>query len=314
MRAVICDIDGTLADVQHRLHHLEGDPKDWDGFFADMPADPVIEPVARLVQLLHAVAQAQTGQIDAVLIVSARPDERSYREVTEAWLAAHGIPYDRLYMRSGGDFRPDPVVKADLLDQILGDGYDPFLVIDDRPQVVEMWRSFGLVCLQCAPDEPRQSRYGGQILLHVLIGPAGAGKSTYCAKKYKPHDVIATDEVRRQLFGGHEDGEGQRPEELARTWAYVHGLIRTRLQNGIFTVLDATNLKPKDREAVLKQVPPGVLVQYVVIDRDLDEKLAQRGWRSEELILRHHKAFRLTEREVMDADGKGNVIVVDARR
>jgi predicted kinase len=116
------------------------------------------------------------------------------------------------------------------------------------------------------------------------------------------------------LFGGHEDGEGQRPEELARIWAYVHGLIRTRLQNGIFTALDATNLKPKDREAVLKQVPPGVLVQYVVIDRDLDEKLAQRGWRSEELILRHHKAFRLTEREVLDADGKGNVIVVDARQ
>ena len=38
MRAVICDIDGTLADVQHRLHHLEGDPKDWDGFFAEMRA------------------------------------------------------------------------------------------------------------------------------------------------------------------------------------------------------------------------------------------------------------------------------------
>ena len=116
------------------------------------------------------------------------------------------------------------------------------------------------------------------------------------------------------MFGGHEDGEGLRPEDLARTWAYVHGLIRVRLENGIFTVLDATNLKAKDRAAVLKQVPHGIVVQYVIIDRDLDDKLADRGWRSEELILRHHKAFKLTLPEVLEADGQGNVIVVDGRK
>lgn len=27
MRAIICDIDGTIANLNHRLHHLER--KDW---------------------------------------------------------------------------------------------------------------------------------------------------------------------------------------------------------------------------------------------------------------------------------------------
>ncbi len=311
MRAVIFDIDGTLADVEHRLHHLEGEQKDWDGFFADMHADPVIEPVARLARIL--AAQCGSGLIDAVLVVSARPDDGRYRQVTETWLAANGIAYNALYLRAGGDYRRDEIVKSELLQQILDDGYDPFLVVDDRPQVVAMWRSFGLVCLQCAPDTPATSRYFGQTLLHMLIGPSGAGKSTYCAKAYKPQDVVSSDEVRKQLFGGHEEGQGQHPDDLARTFAYIHGLVRVRLENGIFTVLDATNLRARDRAAVLKQVPQGVVVQYVVIDRDLDQKLAGRGWRSEDLILKHHKAFKLSLDDILNADGQGNVIVVDKR-
>jgi hypothetical protein len=312
MKAVIFDVDGTLADVGHRVHHLEGEQKDWSAFFAAMRADPVIEPVARLAQIL--AAQRGSGMVDAVLVVTARPDTGNYKQVTEDWLAAAGIVYDGIYMRAGGDFRPDPVVKAELLQNILEDGFDPFLVVDDRPQVVAMWRSFGLVCLQCAPDEPRQSRYSGQVLLHMLIGPAGGGKSSYCAKTYKPEDVVSSDEIRRQLFGGHEDGQGQHPDDLARTWAYIHGLIRVRLENGLFTVLDATNLKASDRARVLKQVPPGVLVQYVIIDRDLDDKLADRGWRSEDLILKHHKAFKDNLSDIRNADNRGNVMVLDARQ
>lgn len=312
MKAVIFDIDGTLANVEHRLHHLEREHKDWDGFFADMHADPIIEPVARLARIL--ATQCGAGEVDAVLVVTARPDEGAYRKITEDWLAANSIRYKKLYMRRGGDFRPDQIVKAELLERILDDGYEPFLVVDDRPQVVEMWRSFGLVCLQCAPDDPGRNRYDGQTLLHMLIGPSGAGKSTYSAKKYKPHDIISTDQVRRELFGGHEEGQGQHPDDLARTWAYVHGVIGVRLKNGIFTVLDATNLRAKDRAAVLKQVPQGQVVQYVVVDRDLGEKLAHRGWRSEDLILKHHKAFKLNLGDILNADNRGNVVVVDTRR
>ena len=34
------DLDGVLADVRHRLHHLTGRRKDWDAFFDAAGQDP----------------------------------------------------------------------------------------------------------------------------------------------------------------------------------------------------------------------------------------------------------------------------------
>src|SRR3546814_7317593 len=74
-------------------------------------------------------------------------------------------------MRKDADTRPDHVVKEEILQQIIDDGYQPILAVDDRPSVVAMWRSKGITTLQCAPDEPGSSIYAGQTLLHMLVGP-----------------------------------------------------------------------------------------------------------------------------------------------
>lgn len=304
MKAVLFDIDGTLANCDHRLHHLDGEVKDWESFFAAQVDDT---PIAAVAELNHLLSYANNDKERiALLIVTARPEQ--YREVTEQWLDRHQIWYYHVYMRKEGDYRPDNVAKADILNEVLEDGYEPFLVIDDRPQVVEMWRSFGITTLQCAPDEPVRNNYEGQTLLHMLIGPAGAGKTTYCREHYVAHDVISTDAVREQYGWGHH------PDDLARTWKYVHGVIKVRLENGMKTVLDATNLKLKDRKKVLSLVPRGQLVQYVVIDRDYDEKIKQRGWRPVELIDKHHKLMKSTVKDVLNADGYGNILVKDARK
>ena len=50
-RAVF-DIDGVLADVRHRLHHVTARPKDWDAFFGAAPDDPPLR------EGLNAVATA----------------------------------------------------------------------------------------------------------------------------------------------------------------------------------------------------------------------------------------------------------------
>ena len=44
----------------------------------------------------------------------------------------------------------DPVIKSDLYDQILEDGFKPTIVFEDRESVVKMWRGRGLRCLQVA--------------------------------------------------------------------------------------------------------------------------------------------------------------------
>lgn len=144
---VIFDLDGTLADLTHRLHFIQKEPKDWTAFFAACPGDRVIEPVARIARL------CSLG--NRVIIASGRSDE--VRAETEAWLQkmwGNGFSgYTALYMRKAGDHRPDDIIKEELLDQIIADGYRPELVFDDRDRVVAMWRRRGLICAQVADGE-----------------------------------------------------------------------------------------------------------------------------------------------------------------
>jgi hypothetical protein len=75
------------------------------------------------------------------------------RTATEAWLKNHDIFPEAVYMRKKGDFRPDYELKQDILNQLLADGHEILLVVDDRKQVVEMWRRNGIMCLQCAEGD-----------------------------------------------------------------------------------------------------------------------------------------------------------------
>jgi hypothetical protein len=145
----VFDLDGTLANIEHRLRYIKGEPKDWRAFFAACGGDSLILPVAHLYN-----ACRFSGCEDAekyVVIVSGRSSE--CREATEAWLAHHGLTPAALYMRKAGDHSPDHQCKARILKQLLADGWEPILFVDDRKQVVDMWRSLGYVCLQCAEGD-----------------------------------------------------------------------------------------------------------------------------------------------------------------
>jgi hypothetical protein len=139
---VIVDLDGTLADCTHRLHHVrEGRRKNWDAFFAACHLDEPHEVVVALVKAL---------QRDHRLIFCSGRPERT-RDATEGWLQRHlGVNKPDLYMRGDRDRRGDDIVKRELLARIRSDGFDPRLAIDDRQRVVDMWRAEGLVCAQVA--------------------------------------------------------------------------------------------------------------------------------------------------------------------
>lgn len=142
---VLFDIDGTLANIEHRRHLVQGDKPDWGKFFKLMGDDAPNRPVVGLYNALKA-----SGHYDLV-IVSARPDDN--RMITEQWLVWNGIEFDRLIMRPKGDFRPDTDIKKEILDQLLAEGGEIAFVVDDRDCVVDMWRENGITCLQCAPGD-----------------------------------------------------------------------------------------------------------------------------------------------------------------
>jgi hypothetical protein len=135
---VVFDIDGTLANIEHRVDYVRSKPKNWKAFDAGIPNDKVNQTVAMMFWAL------QEQEMHDIILASGR-NERS-RQATEQWLTHNALGgYQKLYMRKADDFRSDDTVKQEMLYQIISDfGRKPDMVFDDRPRVVRMWRNNGI--------------------------------------------------------------------------------------------------------------------------------------------------------------------------
>ncbi|MFB7509334.1 phosphatase domain-containing protein [Streptomyces broussonetiae] len=118
----VFDLDNTLADTAHRQHFLESRPKDWAAFFAAAPEDP---PLAEGI----ALAVRSAGDCEVVYLTG-RP-ERCRRDTLD-WLAAHGLPQGRVFMRGDADRRPARFTKLEILRRLARDREVRFLVDDDE--------------------------------------------------------------------------------------------------------------------------------------------------------------------------------------
>lgn len=142
---VLCDIDGTLAQIDHRLHYVKDGKKDWKGFFSEMSNDIPRKEIVDMV-----VKHRNEGK--DVFIVSARPE--AYRAQTLEWLEkafeGEGYPYLTVFMRPDNDKRDDTEVKGDMYRKYFKD-LNVVEVIDDRPRVIRMWRDLGLTVVDVGP-------------------------------------------------------------------------------------------------------------------------------------------------------------------
>jgi hypothetical protein len=128
----IVDIDGVVADVRHRLHHLERRPKNWKAFFAAAAQDAIHPEGEAVVSTL--------AENHEIVFLTGRPGR--LRSDTTAWLDANGLGGHRLVMRPEGDHRPAAVVKRELLDE-LATGRMVAVVVDDDPVVLDTMRAAG---------------------------------------------------------------------------------------------------------------------------------------------------------------------------
>ncbi|MQA88775.1 MAG: hypothetical protein GEU90_00875 [Gemmatimonas sp.] len=137
-RAVIWDLDGTLADDQARAHFLEveeGRERDWHSYFDAIEEDP---PIAASIAILHALHKDGFR----VIFLTGRPEYT--RPGTERWLTANGLEdYDRLLMRPEGEHRPAGEFKIEVVDG-LRDEYDVLCAFEDRIDVAEHLRNGGV--------------------------------------------------------------------------------------------------------------------------------------------------------------------------
>lgn len=131
--AYIVDVDGTLA-----IRHNRGAYQfELAGF--DLPNRPVVDLVNMLAEWSGAKIIITTGR------------QEKYRDITEKWLGQHLLAYDLLLMRKTNDPRADWVVKREMFEDTIDPTFNIRGVFDDRQQVVDMWRRFGLTCYQVAP-------------------------------------------------------------------------------------------------------------------------------------------------------------------
>lgn len=142
MKIVIFDIDGTLANIDHRLHHVKDKPKNWPAFDKAIPDDEPVLPVVEVLKSLYRTPYP-------IMLCSGRSEQTRGRTVD--WLDKHNIIdyVFQLRMREDGDYRADDIIKSEMLDGILADGYNPMMVFDDRPRVVNMWRDRGYYVFDC---------------------------------------------------------------------------------------------------------------------------------------------------------------------
>lgn len=108
---VIVDIDGTIAKKGDRGYF------EWDKVDRDIPI-PVI------IDLLKALSPVHT-----IVLMSGR--DGICRELTEAWLREHDVPYHALVMRQAGDKRKDAIVKKELYETYIKPYYTVQFVLDE---------------------------------------------------------------------------------------------------------------------------------------------------------------------------------------
>jgi predicted kinase len=149
----------------------------------------------------------------------------------------------------------------------------------------------------------------GQRLV-LLVGPSGAGKTTYAAANFAGELVVSSDAIREELYGtqvmtGSQDA----------VFNAVRKRARAALANGTSVVIDSTNLRRDDRLMNTALVPTDIPVEYVLIDRPMTEKQRDGGWRLErEGLIEGHANILLRElADILAGDGLPNVTVVDRR-
>lgn len=140
MKHVIFDIDGTIADCSHRLYWIKREKKDYDRFYADCILDEPIVDVLQMVMHMYRMGYE---------IIFCTGRSNTVRKFTESWLRSHlpGI-YFSLYMRGKKDYRPDHIVKIEMMKKEGLTPHNVFAVFEDRDQVVDAWRDAGYRCYQ----------------------------------------------------------------------------------------------------------------------------------------------------------------------
>lgn len=143
---IVFDLDGTIANIDHRRHLVEGENKNWDAFYLACEHDTLNEHVYDVLSALYEAKHT-------IYILSGRSEIVS--NMTICWLKNNNIwnKVDAVWMRDIDDYTPDEQLKERWLQELNEMGINVKMVFDDRKKVVDMWRRNGVQCFQVAEGD-----------------------------------------------------------------------------------------------------------------------------------------------------------------
>lgn len=145
----------------------------------------------------------------------------------------------------------------------------------------------------------------------VLVGPAGAGKSTLAARHFAPDEILSSDAL-RAIVSGDETNQAASPV----AFRILHRAIDSRLKAGRTVVVDATNARAEHRRPILLRARAhGVAALAVVLDLGAAEVHARNAARSRvvdaAVVDRHLADIRDTiDRHRLPTEGFAAVVVL----
>ena len=148
----------------------------------------------------------------------------------------------------------------------------------------------------------------------VLVGAAGSGKSTLVDRLFRPEEILSSDALRAVISG---DAADQRATGAA--FRAIERQLDRRLADGRSAVIDATNVKPRDRRPWLVAARRhGVPAVAIVLDLPPEQVLAQAAGRDRhvpvEVIQRHLAAVRnAVDDGALAREGFAPVVVLRSR-
>ena len=132
-----------------------------------------------------------------------------------------------------------------------------------------------------------------ELSLVVLIGVSGSGKSTFAAQHFKPTEVVSSDVCRGLVADDENDQAATKP-----AFELLHTIVGIRLREGRLAVVDATNVQPEGRTALIALAKEhDVLPVAIVLDvpvavcRERNRSRADRPF-GEHVIRRQHDQLR----------------------
>ena len=133
--AIICDLDGTLSLINNRS------PYDYNSAGTDI----VNEPIRNILSNYSCLGYT-------IIYLSGRMEPKeTEKDLTLEWLTLNDLTFNddfKIFRRKNGDYRQDSIIKEELFNEHIKNKYHIDFVLDDRNQVVDMWRKLGLLCLQ----------------------------------------------------------------------------------------------------------------------------------------------------------------------